>query len=34
MGFEGEFSDAELVSKAKLTLVSGLAEAGIVRSEG
>ncbi len=34
-GFEeGEFGDAELLSKAKVTSVSGLVEAGIVHSKG
>jgi putative DNA methylase len=34
-GFEeGEFGDAELLSKAKVTSVSGLVEAGIVHSRG
>ncbi|GAB4249800.1 MAG: DUF1156 domain-containing protein [Thermoleophilia bacterium] len=34
-GFEeGEFGDAELLSKAKVTTVSGLAEAGVVISKG
>lgn len=34
-GFEeGEFGDAELLSKAKVTTVSGLADAGVVVSKG
>jgi len=31
---EGEFGDAELLSKAKVTSVSGLVEAGIVSAKG
>jgi putative DNA methylase len=31
---EGDFGDAELLSKAKVTAVSGLQQAGIIRSKG